>query len=93
MSAKARGRRSGLCCIADMLIYVYIGLLGQTQEAERTEGSEVERMAGTVALGGGCVHKYGYTEKESGQSLLGCVGQLVATTVSLIRSMVRLDDN
>ena len=68
-------------------------LLGQTQEAGRIDGDEVERMAGTVALEGECVHKDGYVEKESGQSLLGSVGLLAATTVSLNRSMVRLDDN
>jgi len=67
--------------------------LGQTQEAERTEGPKVEGMAGTVALGGEKVHRDGYIEKGSGQSLLGSIGLLLATTVSLIKSMVRLDDN
>jgi hypothetical protein len=50
-------------------------------------------MAGTVALGGRQDHKDGYIRKESGQSLLGSVGLLLVTTVSLSRSMVRLDDN
>ena len=50
-------------------------------------------MAGTVALGGEKVHRDGYIEKGSGQSLLGSIGLLLVTTVSLIKSMVRLDDN
>ena len=50
-------------------------------------------MAGTVALGGGQVHRDEYIEKGSGQSLLGSVGLLLVATVSLNSSMVRLDDN
>lgn len=68
-------------------------LLGQTQGAEGTDGPKMERMTGTVALGGEQVHKDRYIERESGQSLLGSVGLLLVATVSLNKSMVRLDDN
>lgn len=50
-------------------------------------------MTGTVALGGEQVHEDRYIEKESGQSLLGSVGLLLVATVSLNKSMVRLDDS
>lgn len=70
-------------------------LLGQTQEAGKDRGAEDGKNGwhGTVALGSEQVHADRYIEKESGQSLLGSVGLLLVATVSLNKSMVRLDDN